>query len=384
MNSDDLFKRPVPIVDGVATFKNFAELMHLHKFTADSWINDEMRLYTRKSYYDSLKVIPYFIPKDLSVYSFRCDCGYCPDYDFLMKKTPPSTCIEMNPGFIKQTHYKTFCPQCEAQISIPTPQFTKLIPIDFYADEAERVFEDSHFYIYTIVCFNGSVEERKVFESYYFALKKVMSKGGNSADWVFHMKELTTGESLSSPQSPVVNDRKKVNELIRQIIELIGLFMRTGKIKAFVSVAATSSKQNSVKGLKNIKDKVQIQNLVQCIHSATSIEICPFFYYERSGTDGALKNFIAGARCTLAWPFVTHGIPIRTPQFVLPEFHYMLEIADILSYVIGRALYEDRAAIRPNQFNVRIFGNITYLVGSKTGWKPFISDTPPKYNFSFF
>lgn len=362
----------------MCSYDSFIQFHYRQDKKADSWINDEIKPYLRKRYYDSLKVPQFFIPPEITGNKVECKCGYIADYDFWVRKTPPSFRVQLNEGFVIPTTYKTECPNCREAIELQLKNNRLDGYLKFYGDEAKRETQNHIYWVYSHVCFNGGNSKLNEFKDSFFDIKSKISKTGTSSGWVLHTTELLSREARVAHQECIDNE-DVVLEALNGLARLVGDYVSSGDMNIFSSVASFK-KHLRTKKQHQLKSLIQSQNIIHCIDRATSSNLSPHFYFERTGDDGALKNFISGARCTLAWPFLTKGLPVRTPKFVPPDFNFMLEIADLVCFMIARTIYEQNTQAKRIPLDIKSLGEIRYLhIDRNKRWKTYVSDSKPPY-----
>lgn len=105
----------------------------------------------------------------------------------------------------------------------------------------------------------------------------------------------------------------------------------------------------------------------------TSKGLSPEFIFERTQDDGWAKNLFTQSRLTLMWSFITHGLPIKQPKFVLPNHDFLLEIADIICFCVARYIFvqDKRYNYKDKNYKVEIdiknLGPIQYIYNHRDG-----------------
>ena len=73
-----------------------------------------------------------------------------------------------------------------------------------------------------------------------------------------------------------------------------------------------------------------------------------------------------GLQRTLLYPFLAKGIPIPEPRFVRPGSHPCLELADFVSFVVARYLWQLHQG-KEIEFQPARLGKVFYMVRRRNG-----------------
>lgn len=176
-----------------------------------------------------------------------------------------------------------------------------------------------------------------------------------------------------------------VIQIVRELMKIIRDCTQEKSLNIYCGIGIANRDIQADKKI-HIQAKSHVYNsvLMRIVRTTTLQNIIPHFYFERTNNDGWAKNLFDSARLTLLWPFITNGLPVKSPVFVEPSFSLYLEVADLISYVQARHLFtigkmaESKNVTRSSEFNPAEFGNIMYVVTKDNGdWVPRYSDICP-------
>lgn len=339
---------------------------------ADSWINDESLRFTVKGEYERIKVKLHNVPGPWKSLRFNCRNGHSFTPNWL-EKTPPFYIFKVGERLYRQINYSIFCTVCGSIYIMPIKQTELRCESPVYGDEAFREVDGKTILCYSFIGFLGSPKDEIRFKIEFDRIKKYLAPMIDPDDWVLHLKELLSGDK-----------RRKINHLahlnkyqavkgVRLVLDLVAKFGTRKKLQVYS--ASTVVLRSVLVGEERVEAQSSVYNsaLLRIIGEYTDSGIAPMFYFERTNKDGWAKNLFDGGRLTLLWIRLTNGLPVKSPEFVLPSFSYYLEIADVISFVVARELFAvgSTAAGKPmrSEFASSRLGRIKYIwTDDKGGW----------------
>lgn len=320
-------------------FKSINHFIRHYQLDMNHWINAEVARYLNRKVYEKKKVLLHHVPVELDNYEIECINSHSFKPDWLKKRYPTSVFYGKEIGLIQETQCNVKCPSCggNAIFKIPVKACTR--NIDIFGDEAKRIVNGKTVFVYSFISFSGSSDRKLEFEKRFLEIKSSFTSVAPPESWVLHMTELLSGNKRKESELFSTLDRKDVLLNLNKLLELIKEFNESYEINLYSAVGIylgeTLKKHEEV----TAKEAVYTSCLMRVIKETTDHGIAPKFYFERTGSDGWAKTLFDGGRMTLVWPWVTNGIPVMSPKFVEPEFSLYLEIADIVSYILGRYLF---------------------------------------------
>jgi hypothetical protein len=335
------------------------------------WINKESFRFIKRSEYDKTEVKLQHVPIEWLDIELECvnGHGFKPDW---LAKTPPVSCFKLKEGLFRQMSRGVFCTVCGAECLMPIDQAKYRRESCIFGDEAFREVDSKTILSYSFVGFTGSSKSERMFKRDFDKAKKYLAPTMAPDDWVLHVTEILSSDKRKNIGYLSHLNRDRAAKGIRMALNVISRFANKKHLNVY---SAASVVHGRLKGEAKLEAQSAVYNsaLMNVISEYTKHGHAPMFYFERTGSDGWAKNLFDGGRLTLLWARLTHGIPVRSPEFVLPSHSYYLEIADIVSYVVARNLYVvgSRATgknILP-EFDTFLIGLVRYIwTDGDGGW----------------
>lgn len=280
------------------------------------------------------------------------------------------------------------CPECGTNFEIELPNISPWLgEVLLYGDEAFRDIDTEH--DRPRHCATYSLVSRPVNEEDDFRLKEqfigLKKKHFGHADKI-HCKELFHSKIGKGPTT------EQASAFIGEVADLIASFK--DKIVVLNATGVTyKPTQFKKREMEACKSQVFGTLILMAIEELTKQGRSPRFFFERTDADGWAKNLFTGGRLTLMWPFITHGLPIRSPEFVLPTHSVYLEFADIVSFAVAdnirnRAMEREGKAAPPGpHLDLARLGLVQYQGYAQNGdaisracvgypWDTFFAGTP--------
>ncbi|MBJ8505881.1 DUF3800 domain-containing protein [Acinetobacter seifertii] len=342
------------------------------------WINEVNLFFTSHKFYDNTNVDISIYPKYFNENNFgvtecqNCLKKYKPNW---LAKRPPTSMFRDRAGkFLRQESIHEICDNCGHTLQIKLPMNSLDRVVGIYGDEAFRELKKSKLYVYSCVSFLGDDRQKQNLLMQFNEIKRNLVPSIEPKEWVFHVKDLFTTESRRKNIifQHIEHSSIVVNQ-VNKIIEIIKEFVQKDLLKVHVALARISPKKLSPQIEKKIKKEVFSSLTFTNIVEYTSKGLSPEFIFERTQDDGWAKNLFTQSRLTLMWSFITHGLPIKQPKFVLPNHDFLLEIADIICFCVARYIFvqDKRYNYKDKNYKVEIdiknLGPIQYIYNHRDG-----------------
>jgi len=251
-----------------------------------------------------------------------------------------------------------------------------------FGDEAFREVDGKTVLCYSFVGFSGGPKKRRTFKKEFDKAKKYLAPTINPDDWVLHVKDLVGTERRRGIEHLAHLNRDQVIKGLKQVLAVIAKYSASQSLNVYSAISVV--KQTRLAGAT----KLQAQSfaysaaLMRVVSEYTRAGVMPAFYFERTGSDGWAKDLFDGGRLTLLWARLTNGVPVKSPEFVLPTNNFLLEVADSISYVVARELYAvgSRASGKPlnAEFDTKLLGRTRYIwTDAEGGWNNFFGNGFP-------
>lgn len=318
-------------------YENFLQLTQDEGFDPNHWVNREYKSYLSEKRFKSIRQSFAYVPEDILN---RIEmCGVCKKriaIDWLEKR-PPAL-----PVFLRDCLYcvgslSIVCNHCGNNQSIETPRVEYAGIGEAYGDEAIRHLGSKMIVTYSIVR-TLDTEELPVAIGKFKELKKDLAPSLNPDTWTLHMTNIWSHKwRMGRPEFSHIKETEvmkfcaDVGSLLREhstcvlVYNSSGVFYKKGK--------------HDGKSEEQMKERVYQTLLARVINESARYGVATFLRMEKAQGDGWAKNLFSGLRLTLLWPFLTFGLPIKTPEFVQKSPEFGLEIADFASFTIARYLH---------------------------------------------
>lgn len=363
MNDDYIFDTMAALI------RNFGGLKE------NNWLNQELEFYLKKKRYKAIKPHTLHLPHMLRNLTFECSNGHVSRPNW-MEKVPPKLPFEPKCGgcVIPQDAESYFCPECAEKIVIPIIQKPYQGTYCLYGDEAEREVKGSAFILYTFLGVSTGEEsgvEADLIEQ-FLDLKRNYNPKIEPDQWVVHLKDAFSSKYREDKLSPYARDSKLTVNFVNDILSLLGGFNNKNLLNTYVSYS--SHIVGRVNPL-NIKRLVSGSALLTAVGDAAQFGLGTRFFFERTGRDGWLTDYVKSLQTTRFWPLVTQCHPFQSPRMVEPNYHPFLELADVICYVLARNYFTEQQN-KKCDFDIRNLGHCSYIRNTELGWDRVFSDRP--------
>lgn len=318
-------------------FETINHLLSSSEVDQDHWITKEVLRFARKDAVERQRSTILHIPDFVENIFAKCKNNHEFTPDWLMKYPPYSPVKLKSGGMLIPSVISIPCKKCseKAIIRIPSKQ-TKAYK-NVAGDEAFRTVDNKKIFVYTFASFLGKAAEREEFERKLESLKKEYS-GKNPSGFIVHLKELLSTEKRKKLG---LDHRSYVDTIsfVKQYLSILREYSDKGKLAIWISNSASAKQKLTKEEEEDFTVNTYGINLMRMVYEMTMGGTSPAIYFERTGKDGKAKEYFDGARVSILWSYMTSGVPVKTPEFVKPDFDIMLEVADVSAYIVARYLF---------------------------------------------
>lgn len=342
-------------------YNTAVEMFHKMGLDPKHWINKEQLQYFKKRIYENTPQLFMYCPEHLLSKEVTCSNNHRFNPNWLDKRHPIMPFYDQRGGLLRPYQTYIHCPVCDDKFTLELPNADHKGCIEFYGDEAIRENIGTEMpkalFTYSVINKPRKDEDDHEFLSKFHALKQMLHTDKRNAKIPLHMKELWNEKARSKGIYKNVTDSVKY-DFVKSLAGLINEF--SGKIVIFncAGVYFKPTKYNQ-KDEQTFKSLVYTPLLMRVIEDITKQGLSPHFFFERTMKDGWAKNLFKGGRLTLMWPFICHGIPVGSPQFVQPNHSEYLEIADFISFAVARYI-QRRAENKNIDIDLSLLGKVYY------------------------
>jgi hypothetical protein len=323
------------------TFSTTVSMFRELRLDPQHWANREAIRFFRRRVYDQTEQTISYYPKTLDALTFSCPRGHIFTPDWLAKRPPILPFYDERdgvPGWLRMQTAETPCLICKQSVSVPLPTRTFVSEVSFFGDEAIReipsIGANKFLISYSVVNQPRKPEDHKAFAERYFTLKQRVL--ANTAE-PLHFQELWNEQARANTSYANVTDDDK-----RRLVQDLAVLLRQFADKIVIyNATSVFHKPTPYKRKEEEFHKAQVYSplLLRVVEEMTGQGLAPRFFMERTGTDGWAINLFSGGRLTLMWPFISHGLPVGSPEFVVPTTSIYLELADFVTFIVGRYVW---------------------------------------------
>jgi len=254
------------------------------------------------------------------------------------------------------------CPKCRACVTIHLP-LNKLRKKGFlFGDDAKREHEGRKVYIYSLVGADQKVLPD--FERKYRALKQRLLPTVPPESWKLHMTKLWSGTVRAGHP-----DYKTLSfEDVMWFIEELAALIKNSNLFVY-NIALTNCHDNPPYSAnkEGLRDDAYILLVFNVIDEWTDKNAQPNIFFDSEKRThasevihGWARDAFVGSTHSLLYGFLSRGIEIPEPKFVSPASYPGLEIADFVSFAVGR-FYDRMWKEKDVEIDPRRLGLVTYM-----------------------
>lgn len=297
---------------------------------------------------------PGLVPNELIEKKFNCpDCKtevHVPWVEKLPYPRQPFNSLIKKISFVP-SGFPLCCPikSCQKEFHVSVPILPNKNRWALYGDEAGRYIHQPnpkysskplHFYCITLVGLHRKKHER--LRRQIEQLKKSIAPSLNPEIWQHHFSEIwgshpDSGKFILQNKDAKINHAKKFAKIIREARPELATFNISGCI--IVSDDTKEWKQH----LKTQKENLFCQAIMATLQQFRSNHKSVNWIFdnvkdttEGTRTEGWAAECFLGLQYTRLFTWLSSGATVLEPKFVPPGSHYLLEIADFISYCVAR------------------------------------------------
>lgn len=352
-------------------YPNINEMIRDLNLDPNDWVNKEAFRFLSSKAFDRTAVKVKHCPETLTAGNLTCNCGHTFSPNLLDKRPLCKVLRDRTGHLIRQRACFVPCPSCGAcvLVNLPIKPFRNWLKI--YSDEAERRVDGKRIFVYSLVSYSGSNEDYESFSMHIQDVKRSMAPSADPNAWQIHLKELMSGDERNGAPHLKHLSLSDVRNGVTNVLEIVRAATLVKKLNIYCAVGISASDNLTQQQELAAKEELFSCLLLQVIEDATRHGFGIEIFCERTGSDGWLTHLFDGGRLTLMWPFLTNGLPVRSPQFVKPTFHSLLGIADFASYIVARYLYcigkKAKGIPATPDFLPDQLGEVVYLLAASNG-----------------
>ena len=254
------------------------------------------------------------------------------------------------------------CPQCDTQTLVKLPICPKRGEVHLYGDEAAR--EQAGIYTYSLL--GAAMPLMPQIEHAIFNLKRSVAPSVVPESWRLHMTEAWSSEKRR--RHPIFKEWS-IGRVVGLIDSLFELLASLSDDLFIFNVSLTNLPATQTE----LRDLAYISLVAELIDGFTATGFQPHLRFDADRPvtgEYAIQSWatdsFGGLQRTLLYPFLAKGIPIPEPRFVRPGSHPCLELADFVSFVVARYLWQLHQG-KEIEFQPARLGKVFYMVRRRNG-----------------
>lgn len=254
------------------------------------------------------------------------------------------------------------CPNCAADVMISLPINKMRAKGSLFGDDAERIYKDKKVSIYSLVGADQSLIPE--LDNKVTRLKQNLIPSVPSGNWAIHMKELWAGSTRS--KHPVYN-KLKISDVADFVDNLLGIINKSNLFIYNIAVTTDKSILKSKNETNRLRDEAYLLLVLNAIDEWTTKSAQPTIIFDSEKVSkanetihGWARDVFVGNQYALLYGFLSKGIEIPEPKFVPPASFPGLELADFVSFTIGR-YYLRKWQGKAIEIDPEKLGLVTYL-----------------------
>jgi hypothetical protein len=319
------------------------------------------------------------LPEDTAAFKLKCpECSSQFKPNWFKLSSEPHIPVKPNDhnGSGRWIPIKTYevCPFCEEVVSLDLPVVKMQSKVMLFGDEAYREEQGKLIFTYSLV--GADFKEISKIEESLRELKLELCPSESPDSWVFHMKELWSGDQRKKHRIFCSWSFEKVRLAVERLFQLIQshaeyLFMYNVALTAKGSMKGFKSKP----ALDRPQDNAYILLIMYVIHELTTAKAQPILRFDAEKPTQAdqviqawARDAFSGSQHCLLYPLLAKGIEVPEPIFVQPASQACLELADFISYIVARFYLKRWQGQEIEEIlNPCNLGKVMYLGFDKTG-----------------
>ena len=300
------------------------------------------------------RAAPSLVPEELSEMEFPCPvCKTAVRVPWLDKLSLPKRPIKSDvaDGHLVPARFPIRCPvdTCQNEFNISIPRLPNSSYWTLYGDEAGRYISkpsEKHsnqaLYFYCITLVGLHHRKQKRVQRQIEKLKMMIAPNRDPNTWQHHFTEIWGSKSDSGKftlknKDEKIEYAKKFAKIIRDARPDLVTFNVSG------CILVPENKKEWQKQIKAQKEELFCQSILYSLRHLRASELGVRWVFDNikdttkgSRTEGWASECFLGLQYTRLFAWLSAGTTILEPDFVTPGSHYLLEIADFISYCVAR------------------------------------------------
>ncbi|MCK4830087.1 DUF3800 domain-containing protein [bacterium] len=231
-----------------------------------------------------------------------------------------------------------------------------------FGDDAERIYKDKKVSIYSLIGADQSLLSE--LENKVKDVKQKLIPSVPAESWKIHMKNFWAGNSREKHS---VYRGLRINDVLGFANNLLELIKKSNLFIYNIAVTSDKNCQTNKKDRKHLRDEAYILLVLNAIDEWTNKNAQPTIFFDSEKISranetihGWARDVFMGNQYSLLYGFLSKGIEIPEPKFVPPASTPGLELADFVSFTIGR-YYLRRWQGKKIEIDPKKLGLVTYL-----------------------
>lgn len=321
------------------------------------------------------RAAPHLIPVELLGLTFSCPgCGTKISVPWTERLPFPKQPIEHNEGgghFVPAS-IPLACDKCQENFDIMIPRAEEKSIWTIYGDEAGRyvnkpkaIYSSSpiHFFCITLVGLHQRRRERV--KRQINRLKKEIAPERDPEAWQLHFRKIwgsdgRTGEFQLKNKSEKIDFAKKFAKVIRNARPELATLNFSG------CIIVPNGSEERANDINWQKQDLFCLSLLSSLQQFRTRKLNVRWVFDNikdtsagTRTEGWAKEAFLGLQYTRLFAWLSGGRTVLEPTFVTPGSHFLLEIADFVSYCVARD-FERAVRGLENEFSSALLGQGFY------------------------
>lgn len=290
---------------------------------------------------------PGIFPAELAGMTSLCQkCNHTNEIDWVGDLTHPKEPIQGldKSGYWVPVSFPVTCSNCEAETQFHIPIIEAECPWDLYGDEAGRIVEingkEISFFCISMVALH--VTKHKFAERKLRNLKLVARPNHPPEQWTHHFTKIWSDNGNDRQfDFAGIKDKIKYGQRYAALINSLKPHLITFNFSSAIILHA--NKKERAAQLKHQKQEIFKQTLLTTLSVMRNNKKSALWTFDNiKDTSNGEKNegwadeCFLGLQYTRLFTYLAGGNTITAPKFVSPGSHYLLEVADFISFCMAR------------------------------------------------
>ncbi len=321
------------------------------------------------------------VPEELANLTHPCsNCGHVSQISWHLKQKFPKQPIAPDDGADLgcwvPVSFQVPCRGCGKEIAVDVPLKETKSNWTLYGDEAGRLnmsgpsgADKTHFFCMTLVGLHNRMHKRV--QSQINKLKKKVRPHLDPANWHLHFTEIWDNKDINEYQLPTKASKIEFAKELARII-------RSARSDFFIlnvssCVPLQTDKKTRAATMKKQKQDVFCFSLLSSLQQCRQRELGIRWVFDNiqdttkgTKTEGWAEEVFLGLQYIPLFTYLSSGSTVLKPEFVKPGSHYLLEIADFISFCVARDFHLFTKGDKP-EFSSSLLGNRFYQAFLRDG-----------------